>query len=86
MPQAVHLLEYGVFSSLTIRPKGQASTHLPQPVQSLRLIIQTPFGFWVMAPEGQAAAHLPHWTQTMGLAVSFRWTIFSAALSGWNSL
>ncbi len=54
MPQAVHLLEYGVFSSLTIRPKGQASTHLPQPVQSLRLIIQTPFGFWVMAPEGQA--------------------------------
>ena len=59
---------------------------MPQPVQSLRLIIQTPFGFWVMAPEGQAAAHLPHWTQTMGLTVSFRWTIFSAALSGWNSL
>ena len=44
----------------------------PQPVQSLRLIIQTPLGFWVIAPEGQASAHLPHWTQTMGRTFSPR--------------
>ena len=72
MPQAVHLLEYGTASSLTMSPKGHASTHFPQPVQSLRLIIQTPLGFWVIAPEGQTSAHLPHWTQTMGRTFSPR--------------
>ena len=40
MPQAMHL-EAGAFSFSMTRPKGQASAHLPQEVQSFLLIMYT---------------------------------------------
>lgn len=39
IPQAVHLDAVGLSSAFTITPKGQTSTHLPQPVQSFLLIM-----------------------------------------------
>lgn len=56
---------------LTISPKGQASTHLPQPVHSFLFTMYTPLAFCVMAPASQASAHLPHWGQAIGRTLFF---------------
>ena len=37
IPQAVHLEAVGASSAFTITPNGQASTHLPHPVQTFLL-------------------------------------------------
>ena len=39
MPQAMHLEANSLVSALTITPKGHASTHWPQPVQSFLLTV-----------------------------------------------
>ena len=60
MPHAMHLVVVPP-SGATITFMGQASTHLPQEVQSFLLIIYTPvLGFWVIAPASQTLAQLPH--------------------------
>ena len=54
IPQAMHLA-VGPSAGMTMTFMGQASTHLPQEVQSFLLIMYTPvLGFWVMAPASQA--------------------------------